>query len=169
MVLRVLPGPHAEHFGPDALVHLARVVFRVGRDSNRVGLRLRTEEGGSVAHLAAPDVAAGGQLHGTGDHAVRVEGPGGELVVLLPDHATMGGYPVLAVVVQADHGRLGQCAPGTPVRLVPVDAAEANAVAAEARRALDTAVRDGRIKANDLIVLEAMGGGFTWGAAVVRV
>jgi 3-oxoacyl-[acyl-carrier-protein] synthase-3 len=34
--------------------------------------------------------------------------------------------------------------------------------------ALDTAVRDGRIKAGDLLVLEAMGGGFTWGAAVVR-
>ena len=34
--------------------------------------------------------------------------------------------------------------------------------------ALDTAVRDGRIKRGDLIVLEAMGGGFTWGAAVVR-
>ena len=30
-------------------------------------------------------------------------------------------------------------------------------------------VRDGRIKRGDLIVLEAMGGGFTWGAAVVRI
>jgi 3-oxoacyl-[acyl-carrier-protein] synthase-3 len=30
------------------------------------------------------------------------------------------------------------------------------------------AVRDGRIKRGDLIVLEAMGGGFTWGAAVAR-
>jgi 3-oxoacyl-[acyl-carrier-protein] synthase-3 len=29
-------------------------------------------------------------------------------------------------------------------------------------------VRDGRIKRGDLLVLEAMGGGFTWGAAVVR-
>jgi 3-oxoacyl-[acyl-carrier-protein] synthase-3 len=30
------------------------------------------------------------------------------------------------------------------------------------------AVRDGRIKRGDLVVLEAMGGGFTWGAAVLR-
>ena len=37
-----------------------------------------------------------------------------------------------------------------------------------ARKALDVAVRDGRIAKGDLIVLEAMGGGFTWGAAVVR-
>jgi 3-oxoacyl-[acyl-carrier-protein] synthase III len=34
--------------------------------------------------------------------------------------------------------------------------------------ALDTAVKDGRIQRDDLIVLEAMGGGFTWGAAVIR-
>ena len=53
--------------------------------------------------------------------AVQVP-PGGDPVILLPDHATLGGYPVVAVVVAADHGLLGQCAPGTPVRLVPVDA-----------------------------------------------
>lgn len=44
----------------------------------------------------------------------------------------------------------------------------ANTSAASVPLALDTAVRDGRIKRGDLIVLEAMGGGFTWGAAVVR-
>lgn len=44
----------------------------------------------------------------------------------------------------------------------------ANTSAASVPLALDTAVRDGRIKQGDLLVLEAMGGGFTWGAAVVR-
>ena len=44
----------------------------------------------------------------------------------------------------------------------------ANTSAASVPLALDTAVRDGRIKAGQLVVLEAMGGGFTWGAAVVR-
>jgi 3-oxoacyl-[acyl-carrier-protein] synthase-3 len=44
----------------------------------------------------------------------------------------------------------------------------ANTSAASVPLALDTAVRDGRIARGDLIVLEAMGGGFTWGAAVVR-
>jgi 3-oxoacyl-[acyl-carrier-protein] synthase III len=34
--------------------------------------------------------------------------------------------------------------------------------------ALDVAVRDGRIKSGDIVVLEAMGGGFTWGAAILR-
>ncbi|RYD49447.1 MAG: ketoacyl-ACP synthase III [Sphingomonadales bacterium] len=51
--------------------------------------------------------------------------------------------------------------------IVTVDQ-HANTSAASVPLALDTAVKDGRIKQGDLIVLEAMGGGFTWGAAVVR-
>lgn len=51
--------------------------------------------------------------------------------------------------------------------VVTVDA-HANTSAASVPLALDTAVRDGRIKAGDLLLLEAMGGGFTWGAAAVR-
>ncbi|WP_267434865.1 beta-ketoacyl-ACP synthase III [Sphingomonas sp. GM_Shp_1] len=51
--------------------------------------------------------------------------------------------------------------------IVTVDR-HANTSAASVPLALDTAVRDGRIRENDLIVLEAMGGGFTWGAAVIR-
>jgi 3-oxoacyl-[acyl-carrier-protein] synthase-3 len=51
--------------------------------------------------------------------------------------------------------------------IVTVDQ-HANTSAASVPLALDTAVRDGRIRKGDLLVLEAMGGGFTWGAAAVR-
>lgn len=51
--------------------------------------------------------------------------------------------------------------------IVTVDQ-HANTSAASVPLALDAAVQDGRIKRGDLLVLEAMGGGFTWGAAVVR-
>ncbi|MGI4878745.1 MAG: beta-ketoacyl-ACP synthase III, partial [Janthinobacterium lividum] len=44
----------------------------------------------------------------------------------------------------------------------------ANTSAASVPLALDIAARDGRIKRGDLLLLEAMGGGFTWGAAAVR-
>ena len=44
----------------------------------------------------------------------------------------------------------------------------ANTSAASVPLALDTAVKDGRIKRGDIVVLEAMGGGFTWGAAALR-
>jgi 3-oxoacyl-[acyl-carrier-protein] synthase-3 len=55
-----------------------------------------------------------------------------------------------------------------PARVVVTVDQHANTSAASVPLALDTAVKDGRIKPGDLIVLEAMGGGFTWGAAVVR-
>ena len=51
--------------------------------------------------------------------------------------------------------------------IVTVDQ-HANTSAASVPLALDQGVRDGRVKRGDLLVLEAMGGGFTWGAAVVR-
>ncbi len=44
-----------------------------------------------------------------------------------------------------------------------------NTSAASVPLALDTGVRDGRIKQGDLLLLEAFGGGFTWGAALVRL
>jgi 3-oxoacyl-[acyl-carrier-protein] synthase-3 len=43
-----------------------------------------------------------------------------------------------------------------------------NTSAASVPLALDEAVRDGRIKRGDLVMLEAMGGGFTWGAVLLR-
>ena len=45
----------------------------------------------------------------------------------------------------------------------------ANTSAASVPLALDAAVKDGRIKPGQIAVLEAMGGGFTWGAAVIRM
>ena len=55
-----------------------------------------------------------------------------------------------------------------PNRVVVTVDQHANTSAASVPLALDVAVRDGRIKKGDLLVLEAMGGGFTWGAAVLR-
>lgn len=55
-----------------------------------------------------------------------------------------------------------------PAKVVVTVTDHANTSAASVPLALDQAVRDGRIKAGQLVVLEAMGGGFTWGAAAIR-
>ncbi|HKX91044.1 MAG TPA: beta-ketoacyl-ACP synthase III [Sphingomicrobium sp.] len=58
---------------------------------------------------------------------------------------------------------------GLPAEKVIVTVDEhANTSAASVPLAFDAAVRDGRIKRGDIVVLEAMGGGFTWGAAALR-
>jgi 3-oxoacyl-[acyl-carrier-protein] synthase-3 len=55
-----------------------------------------------------------------------------------------------------------------PKRVISTVALHGNTSAASVPLALVAAVQDGRIKRGDLVLLEAMGGGFTWGAALVR-
>jgi 3-oxoacyl-[acyl-carrier-protein] synthase III len=56
-----------------------------------------------------------------------------------------------------------------PEKIIITVDVHANTSAASVPLALDCAVRDGRIKPGDLVVLEAMGGGFTWGACALRM
>ncbi len=59
---------------------------------------------------------------------------------------------------------------GLPMdRVVVTVDQHANTSAASVPLAFDTAWKDGRIKRGDLVMLEAMGGGFTWGASLLRV
>jgi len=55
-----------------------------------------------------------------------------------------------------------------PAKVVVTVDQHANTSAASVPLALDVAVRDGRIQQGQIVILEAMGGGFTWGAAVIR-
>lgn len=56
-----------------------------------------------------------------------------------------------------------------PEKVVMTVGQHANTSAASVPLALDQAVRDGRIVQGDLVMLEAMGGGFTWGACLIRM
>ena len=55
-----------------------------------------------------------------------------------------------------------------PEQVVSTVAQHANTSAASVPLAMDVAIKDGRIKKGDLVMLEAFGGGFTWGAALFR-
>jgi 3-oxoacyl-[acyl-carrier-protein] synthase-3 len=55
-----------------------------------------------------------------------------------------------------------------PAKVISTVALHGNTSAASVPLALMVAIEDGRIKRGDLVLLEAMGGGFTWGAALVR-
>ncbi len=140
LIVRVVAGPHGERFVPDVVAQLAGRRYRVGERSNRVGLRLEViEDDGSHRDL---DTEERTELDSQGvvTGAVQIP-PGGELVVLGPDHATLGGYPVAAVVASVDHALLGQCAPGGEVRLEPVGLDEARRAWRTWRRRLDGAVQ----------------------------
>ncbi|GAA4000313.1 beta-ketoacyl-ACP synthase III [Sphingomonas humi] len=70
-----------------------------------------------------------------------------------------------ARIIDATARKLGL----SPDKVVLTVDRHANTSAASVPLALDVAVKDGRIKPGDLVVLEAMGGGFTWGAALLSV
>lgn len=68
-------------------------------------------------------------------------------------------------IIDATAKRLGL--PDT--RVIHTGADQANTSAASIPLALDKAIRDGRIKKNDLILCEAFGGGFAWGSNLIRM
>jgi biotin-dependent carboxylase-like uncharacterized protein len=138
--LRVVPGPHRECFAPGTFETLASIRFVVEADSNRVGLRLRRDPETPAVTMSS-DLVEERELDSQGmvSGAIQVP-PDGEPVILMSDHATLGGYPVVAIVAAADLGVLGQCAPGSAVELVPIDHAQAREALRRQRRLLDTAV-----------------------------
>jgi len=113
--IRILPGPHAARFGRAALQQLLGTSWIVGGASDRMGLRL---DGEPIVGSDA-DAAAIVSLPVTWG-AVQLT-PGGQPIVLLADHQTVGGYPVIAVVCSADLGRLGQLVPGASLRFASTD------------------------------------------------
>jgi len=70
-----------------------------------------------------------------------------------------------ARILDATARKLGM----SPDKVIVTVDQHANTSAASVPLALDAAVRDGRVKQGDLVMLEAMGGGFTWGASLLRV
>lgn len=108
VTLRVVPGPRTDFFAdPDALV---RTGWTVTADSDRIGLRLT---GGAVCHRTpGRELPSEGTIRG----AIQVP-PGGQPVILGPDHPVTGGYPVIGVVLDADTDAVAQLRPGQPVRL----------------------------------------------------
>jgi antagonist of KipI len=134
-VIDVLRGPHADRLGARLIDALGDATWTVSARSDRVGIRLdgpalpfAAEGSGELVSL--PMVIG----------AVQVP-PDGRPIVLSVDAPTVGGYPVAAVVVEADLPVLGQLRPGDTVRFAWVDAhtarhrseAAADAIAAAAR------------------------------------
>ncbi|MHB8219391.1 MAG: 5-oxoprolinase subunit B/C family protein [Acidimicrobiales bacterium] len=128
--VRVVAGPHPSWFPPDTLARLATTRYAVEAEIDRVGVRLRPVDGAGIERRPG-ELGSQGMVTG----AVQVP-PDGRPVILGPDHGTLGGYPVVAVVVSADRWMLGQCRPGDEVELEPVSGAEA----AAARRSLERTV-----------------------------
>jgi len=115
VVLRALLGPRADLLDGASAARVWEQTWQVSPDSDRVGVRLA---GHPLGTLTAAELPSEPLVRG----AVQVP-PGGRPVLFLADHPVTGGYPVVAVVLDADTNLLGQLRPGQPVRLRRVRAA----------------------------------------------
>jgi biotin-dependent carboxylase-like uncharacterized protein len=106
--LTVRLGPRHDWFTPAALATLLRAEYTVSLVSNRVALRLA---GPPLERAVADELRSEGVVLG----AVQVPADGQPLI-FLADHPTTGGYPVVAVVDDAEVDRCAQARPGTAIR-----------------------------------------------------
>ena len=121
ITLRVVRGPQADRFDPDAWSTFLHVGFTVSSTSDRMGLRL---DGPAIMPRDGADLISEGIVTG----AIQVTN-GGQPIVMLPARATIGGYAKIATVITADLDRLGQARPGETIRFREVTVEEAMASA----------------------------------------
>ncbi len=109
--LRVIGGPHIQRLGAEGRERLVHSDFRVSRDADRMGYRL---EGTQL------DVT-GDELLSFGLTAGALQMPtSGEPILLMADHQTAGGYPVVATVVSASMPVAAQLVPGDELRFAEI-------------------------------------------------
>jgi biotin-dependent carboxylase-like uncharacterized protein len=108
--LQVIAGPRADWFDLDAIATLCASPYTVSAASNRTGLRL----GGPGLRRSRPvELPSEGMV--TGSLQVPHDG---QPILLLADHPTVGGYPVIAVVISADIPLAAQLRPGDQVQFI---------------------------------------------------
>lgn len=107
--VRIWNGPQHDWFigGRETLI---ADPWRVTSELSRVGVRLESGEFARTSR-SQPQMSSIGLVEG----AIQVT-PAGEPIVMLANHPTTGGYPVIAVVEPDDLATLVQTRPGSPVR-----------------------------------------------------
>lgn len=131
--LRVVLGPQDVAFTDASRSAFLSETFTVGRDADRMGLRL---EGLRLAHVKDANIISDGIAAG----AIQVPA-NGQPILLLADRQTVGGYTKIATVISADLPRAGRLVPGMPVRFAAVAVDEAVAARRAAEADLATLVR----------------------------
>ena len=127
-LLRVLECPQSKLFGIETRQNFLAAEFTISADSNRMAYRL---EGPG---LVAPERDLISEATPTG--AIQVL-PNGEVLLLMADRQTVGGYPKIAVLISADLPKAAQLCPGHRVRFQEVSLPEAHRALVEQENRLN--------------------------------
>lgn len=129
--IRVIAGPQEDHFLPEALDAFQSTSWEASVEQDRMGLRLR---GVQLSHVNqdAADIVSDAVTPG----AIQVPASG-QPIVLLADSQTVGGYPKIATVINADLPRLAHLKPGSRITFQRVSRFEAQQALMAQRKAWD--------------------------------
>ena len=127
--LHAVAGPHLKRLDPESRDVLFQASYKVSGDSDRMGYRL---EGPRLA-LTGEELLSFGLVAG----AVQVP-PSGQPILLMADHQTAGGYPVVATAVSASLPIAAQLLPGDELRLEAITIERAQKMRRALAAALET-------------------------------
>ena len=131
--IRLIAGEHLECLDDRSHEALFGDGLRVSARSDRMGYRLE----GIALRLRAPlEMISTAVTIGT----LQVT-PSGEPILLMADHQTTGGYPMLGHVAAVDLGAVAQLRPGDPIRFTPISLDDAQRLYLEREHALDVVRR----------------------------
>lgn len=133
-LVRIILGPQAQAFTPDAIERLAGEPFVVSTEADRVGLRL---DGPVLTHSGEAGIEPEGVVAG----CIQVPGDG-RPIILGPDGPVTGGYAKIATVIGADLCILAQAKPGTTLRFEVVTPGQARDARAVREHALQNGIID---------------------------
>jgi antagonist of KipI len=126
--LRVTRGPQWDWFPESSQRAFDAAAFRVGEESNRMGLRL---EGAPILRAGAEQMITEGVSLG----AVQVP-PEGLPIIIFVEQQTTGGYPIIANVICADFRRIGQLRPRDEIRFEQIELETARSLLIEQEKLL---------------------------------
>ncbi|MGE5676104.1 MAG: 5-oxoprolinase subunit PxpB [Mycobacterium leprae] len=126
LTVRVLRGPQADSFTPEAKAAFFGSTYAVGAKSDRQGLRMDGPRLQAPAGILSEPVAPG---------SIQVPASG-QPILLMGNRQTTGGYAQIAVAVYSDLARAAQLRPGDRIRFQEIDLAEATSIVWSERRRL---------------------------------
>jgi antagonist of KipI len=115
--IRICTGGEYDHLTDSSKGQLTASRFIITDQSDRMGYRMRGE---SLRLQQHPGLISSAVTEGT----IQVM-PDGQLIILMADHQTTGGYPRVGYVISADMPTLAQLRPNTPVQFQVIDHSEA--------------------------------------------
>ncbi len=147
---RVILGPESDKFSSDDLKRFLSSPYRLTAQSDRMGYRL---EGPSLeTKKKSHDIVSNAIVTG----AIQVPA-NGQLIMMMVDHQTVGGYAKIATVVSADLPLLAQMKPGDEIHFERVSLEEAQNAYQKMQNILELMESNSRKKQNGKVFLVGIG------------